>query len=60
MIVYMGKGTLWMQTKALEIGMRLFWDVPDLITRIPTGERRKQKSQNQRSCDKGSRGQEGV
>lgn len=49
-----------MQTKALEIGMRLFWDVPEVITRVPTGERRKQKSQNQRSCDIGSRGKEGV
>ena len=49
-----------MYTKALEIGMRLFWDVPDIITRVQTGERRKQKSQNQRSCDKGSRGKEEV
>ena len=49
-----------MRTKALEIGMRLFWDVPEVITRVPTGERRKQKSQNQRSCDIGSRGKEGV
>ena len=55
MIVYTGKGTLWMQTKALEIGMRLFWHVPDVITRFARGERRKQKSRNQRSCDEGSR-----
>lgn len=34
--------------------------VPDIITRVPIVERRKQKCQIQRRCDKGSRGKGGV
>lgn len=34
--------------------------VPDIITRVPIVERRKQKCQNQRRCDKGSRGKGGC